>query len=294
MTGMKRKTPGAGAPKPKVDLATLKLETPKMQDASSASLALYGPAKSGKTETVVALVEEGFEVHYLDFDQNVLSILKIKDEPNFKYYPISDGEGGGIYDYMRTLRTEHRAVACTKHGMLQCAGCAEYGEGFTALDLKKLPENAVVVFDSFTAVQESIVAKARTINNITPLKQDSIEVSFWMAVAGESEPIWNFINKLPSVAKSLVITHQVDRQNLMNSDKVSKFVHPLAGSGTYSLGDKPKRSCTAIWKTEISTIEAKRTPRTAAGLNYYANSPNADKYSKLLLGPAVVQFFKDA
>lgn len=276
---------------PALNTSDLKIQRAAMSESSSASLGLYGPAKSGKTEVVISLVKAGFEVHYLDFDQNVQSILSIANEPNFHYYSISDGVGGGICDYMRELRTKHSALACVQHGMLNCPTCANAGEGFTHLRLKDLTAKCIVVFDSFTAVQESIVSKAMLVNRIQDLKADQIDMSFHMAVANVSQPLWNFINKLPSVAHSLIITHQVDKQNLMNSDKVSSFVHPLAGSGTYSLSDKPKRASTALWKTSCTSVLANRKPKCKAGADFYASSPDASTYEAMLLGDAVVEFF---
>lgn len=263
----------------------------KLQSGGNRSLVLYGQPFTGKTNCVNQLVRDGYDVHYVDFDFNTLSIADVADADNFHYYPVSNGNTGGMFKWLRQLQLKGTAEACLKHNLLNCSVCGSSGEPFTKIDMMSMTANSIVVYDSYSSLVNSIHEAAVSRNNLSDLEILESDMSYHRAVSAVAVPLWNFVTKQPGLASSLVITHEYNPKNFMNKDTVKSFNHPVAGSGSFSGSDKAKSSPTAVWHTTSQRVADKRMPDLSSTASSYAKTPNEELYKNLLLPEAVSKFF---
>ena len=268
-----------------------------MHEVGSRSLVIYGDSHVGKTESVGFLVDAGFQVHYVDFDHNLESIMRVSNAHNFQYYPVGQGDGTGIVKFFNELMRNNSASVCHEHGLVNCPSCSSAGESFTTLDVNALGRDCIVVWDSASAivraVNDAITARngRDTLRIMTDEKAATMDnMSYFKAVASTAIPIWHWINKMPFNGGSLVITHEHDKASMMDRN-AQHFYVPLAASGTYSLSSNSKTPCTAIWALKREANAANRKPILESNSTHYAKTANAANYAGLTLQAAIVKFF---
>lgn len=271
-----------------------------MRAVGSKSLVIYGESFVGKTECVKWLVEAGLNVHYVDFEHNVTSILSVSDADNFQYYSVNEGNGLGIVEFFRKLMNTGEASVCHEHGLVECQSCKSNGLPFSMLKPELLRRGDVVVWDSASAI-------VRSINNASVVrnKRDTLQIitderastadnmQYFRSVSTTGVPIWHYMNKLPSNCGSLIITHDHDVANIMEGKSAKHFYHPVAVSGTYSISSQSKTPCTAVWALKRESNPANRIPIMETNVTHYAKTAASSDYKGLLTKDAVVKFFTE-
>lgn len=122
---------------------------------------LYGPPKSGKTQLVGNLAED-FNLIWFDFENGYKTLQKLPLSwqerielirvPDTKEWPIA------IETALKVIRGTETKI-CAKHGKVLCAKCVKEPEdSFSVVELNKLNEKYIVVFDSASQIAISAIS----------------------------------------------------------------------------------------------------------------------------------------
>ena len=272
-------------------LHPINLASAKLRQSDTYSLVVAGQPKTGKTELINALVKAGLEVHHLDMDGNNMA-LAIGDEPNYHYYPLRNSNNS-VWQAFKQLRSTHKFTACHEHGAVGCKTCLEAGAPHYLLDLMALPKRSILVTDSFTSYYRALNDSVTDHNGKDNLIISDADTAYYRTLSSAAVPVWHMLCKLPGAADSLILTHQVDRQNIMNAKSVNSFKLPLSGSGAYSTNPNSLSPATAVWATTDEPVEANRRFITKSNVKAYAfTASQAGDFSKDTPDVAIVKFFK--
>lgn len=276
---------------------TLALMPTKLTQSDTRSLVIHGAPKTGKTSLINALVSAGIEVYHIDMDFNNLSLL-CGDAPNYHWCPVRNSLTNNTWKFYKQLRERNRVTVCHEHGTVDCPQCKAAGLPFYELDLLALPKRAIVVHDSFTSYYRSVTDAVVAENSKDNLKVEDSDTPFFRTLSSAAVPVWHMMLKMPGAADSLVLTHQKDKQNMMNSNPksptfVPSYKYPLSGSGAHSLDINSLSPASAVWATFDEPVADKRRFVTKATTKVYAFSPEEfGNFADLTPPQAIVEFFK--
>ena len=205
-----------------------------MEESKVKHVLVFGPPKSGKTELVGRLAEDGFKLVWLDLENGRDTLFKLAKEhqksinmlaiPDTRGYPIA------IETCLKAVTTGVHYV-CTEHGKVKCAKCmdikaskAKEGKEVTPIDLYNMPEDHIVVFDSLTQLTNSAIA------NITRNKPDDYKMNYddWAALGKVLDTFLSYIQNAPFHVVCISHESAVEMQ-----DGKEKLV-PTAGTRNFS------------------------------------------------------------
>jgi len=125
------------------------------------SIIIYGPPRSGKTSLAATLVQEGYNLIYLDFEkgsQTLKACVPQELKKNINLFRCDDTRERpqAITTAIKLLSMKPKQI-CITHGVADCGACMLKKDPtlFETLDFSKLTTKDVVVFDTLTQLSES-------------------------------------------------------------------------------------------------------------------------------------------
>lgn len=198
------------------------------QETALHKIQVYGPPKSGKT-LLVGKLAEFYHLYWLDLENGVKTLvhnlpkewqknITLLQLPDSRSYPIA-------VETVSKVLTYAPVSICEEHGKCSCPLCLKAGKPSTKLALRDLGPKDILVIDSGTQLNDSIMA------NITRGKPDDykMERDDWGDLSRISGHIYSQIQAAP--CNIVVITHETMAE--MEDGKTQKIV-PVAGSGNFS------------------------------------------------------------
>lgn len=184
---------------------------------------VYGPPGSGKTELVGALAEKK-KLLWFDLDGGYTTLLKLPTEwkeridvisiPDSKVFPVA------IETILKVVKGGAHKI-CHEHGKVGCPLCTKEGKPVSVVELNKLDQDTVVVFDPLSQLTMSALAHI-TKNQLDEYKMQTDD--------------WGSLSKLMGIFLSQVqnspfhvvcISHDVDTEK---DEKAPERLAPLVGS----------------------------------------------------------------
>lgn len=187
---------------------------------------IYGPPKTGKSQ-LAGTVSAFKNVIWFDLENGYTTLLKLPDElkqkieiislPDTRSYPIA------IETCLKVIKGAKVSI-CEEHGKVSCPICTKDSKPTVEVELSKLGEDTVVVFDSLTQLTASAIA------HITKGKPDDYKLDY---------SDWGNLGKLMEIFLShiqqadynvICISHETEAE--LEDGKV-KLV-PVAGTRAFS------------------------------------------------------------
>lgn len=187
---------------------------------------IYGPPKTGKTELAGALSEHK-KLIWVDLENGYTTLLKFPQEwkerieiislPDTRSYPIA------IETCLKLIKGGPVSI-CEEHGKVSCPLCKKSSLPFVDLELAKLGEDTVVVFDSLTQLTASAIA------HITKGQPDDYKLDYsdWGNLGKLMEIFLSHVQQAPF--NIVCISHETEAE--LEDGKV-KLV-PVAGTRAFS------------------------------------------------------------
>jgi len=127
------------------------------------SILIYGPPKSGKTHRAATLVEQGYNLVWLDLENGIQTLKECvapenMDKIEIISVPDSLANPVAIETVTRFFRATGPLRICEKHGRAACVNCKAGTDKFIELDPTKFDSNTVVVVDSLSQLSDSAMA----------------------------------------------------------------------------------------------------------------------------------------
>lgn len=194
--------------------------------AIPAKVVVYGPPKTGKTELVGNLAEH-FNLVWFDLENGFETLLKMPLDwqqrvdvisiPDTRAYPIA------VETILKVLKYRPVTV-CNTHGKVDCPICKRTGGEVSTIDLGNIPDDTIVVFDSFTQLANSVMARH------TKDKEDDYKYEWddYRVQGTLMDMILSSIQQAPF--KCVVITHETETKQ---EDGTVRIV-PVAGTTVFS------------------------------------------------------------
>lgn len=139
------------------------------------SVLVFGPPKTGKTELVGSLANDGFSLIWIDLENGHATLFKLPEEaqsrielislPDTRSYPIA------IETCLKLIKGGPVSI-CEEHGKVDCALCKKSNAPVTRIELNKVDANTIVVFDSLTQLTNS------AISSITKNQPDDYKLNY--------------------------------------------------------------------------------------------------------------------
>lgn len=218
---------------------------------------VYGPPKVGKTQLVSTLASK-YKLIWFDLEAGYETLLKLPKEqqenieliriPDTKAFPIA------IETCLKVI-TGNQVSICDEHGKVSCPLCKKDNKPETTIELKTLPEDTVVVFDSLTQLTNSAIAF------ITKGQDDSYKMDFsdWGNLRAVVE---KFLSQIQQARYHVVcITHE----EAVEMENGQTKIVPVCGSS------KSSRN-TAKFFGDVIYCEVKNKKHVAASSTTYANN----------------------
>jgi AAA domain len=190
------------------------------------SVLIYGPPKVGKTQLAGAL-SEFKKLIWIDLENGYSTLLKFPDEwknnieivsiPDTRSFPVA------IETCLKLIKGGPVKI-CDKHGKVNCPTCTKESFSFTALELNKLGDDTVVVFDSLTQLTNS------AISHITQGKPDDYKLDYsdWGNLGKLMDIFLSHVQQAPF--NVVCISHETETE--MEDGKMK--IVPVAGTKAFS------------------------------------------------------------
>lgn len=187
---------------------------------------IYGPPKTGKTQLAGALSQYK-NLLWFDLENGYTTLLKFPEEwkerieiislPDTRSFPVA------IETCLKVIRGGPTDI-CEEHGKVNCPSCKKDGKPTITVELNKLGEDTVVVFDSLTQLTASAIA------HITKGKPEDYKMEFddWGNLGKLMEIFLSHIQQAPF--NVVCISHETETEL---EDGKLKLV-PVAGSRAFS------------------------------------------------------------
>ena len=194
-------------------------------------LVMYGKPGVGKTTLVVALLKAGHTVVYIDLDGNVepfmmlpadlmrrLIVLPLRDTP----------QSSNMVKGLDKLGDKGIFEVCMKHAEHECPRCKKDNdvEWLTYNFYTDLPEDAIVVLDSYTQVHDGIINAVYKEHKLSDF--DKMEIPNHGAVSRLDKVMSQFF--LRSYFNCLLITHAASSKGIMDGKDAKDSWFPVLGS----------------------------------------------------------------
>lgn len=129
------------------------------------SILVYGASKTGKTELVAKLANEGYRLIWIDLENGKLTLLhavKPENYDNIEYLQIPDTSENpvAVVTVGKLMQAKTAVKICEAHGTVSCAFCKPT-DPFVSIDLTKLDNKTVLVIDTGTQLSDSALAFTR-------------------------------------------------------------------------------------------------------------------------------------
>lgn len=199
-----------------------------MKEEQTRRILVYGPPKSGKTELVGKLANDGYNLYWFDLESGINTLLKLPPEaqeritvfsiPDSKDNPIALNTG------LKVIRG-HPVEVCEKHGTVNCQSCKKESAPTQAISIRDLGPKDVVVWDSITQLKNS------AISNITKGKPDDykLERDDWGNLGKFMDMFFTYVQSTRNT-NVVCITH--DDISEMNNEQ-DKLV-PVGGTRNFN------------------------------------------------------------
>lgn len=187
---------------------------------------IYGPPKTGKTQLAGAL-SEFKKLIWFDLENGYATLLKFPEAwkerieiislPDTRSYPIA------IETCLKVVKGDAVNI-CEEHGKVGCPVCTKNAAPSVKIELNKLGEDTVVVFDSLTQLTASAIA------HITKGKPDDYKLDYsdWGNLGKLMEI---FLSHIQQASYNVVcISHETEAE--LEDGKI-KLV-PVAGTRAFS------------------------------------------------------------
>ena len=187
---------------------------------------IYGPPKTGKTQLAGAL-SEFKKLIWFDLENGYATLLKFPTEwkerieiialPDTRSFPIA------IETCLKVIKGGPCKI-CELHGKVSCATCTKDNLPSTTIELSKIDESTVVVFDSLTQLTASAIA------HITKGQPDDYKLDYsdWGNLGKLMEIFLSHVQQAPY--NIVCISHETEAEL---EDGKTKLV-PVAGTRNFS------------------------------------------------------------
>lgn len=205
----------------------------KVEHSKTSRVLIFGAPKTGKTELVGRLAEQGFKLIWFDFENGYETLLKLpesaKQNINLIRIPDTRSMPMAIETALKIIKGTKSEI-CNVHGKVGCPKCGidfkdDRANNFETIELSTLNDpKTVVVFDSLTQLTNSAIA------NITKGQSDEYKMQF---------DDWGNLGKLMDIFLSHIqqanynvvcISHESEVE--MEDDR--KKIVPVSGTRNFS------------------------------------------------------------
>jgi len=205
--------------------------------SSRSKVLVYGPPKSGKTALVGKLAAAGFQLHWLDLENGIKTllnpaILEPKYRGNVNVIPIPDHRLYPVaIDTVRELLRGGLKRICVAHGKVACPICSKQPDAkHSELDILKLGAKDILVIDSMSQLANSAMNRGILKELQKPGGEEYKKTFTDYAVQGSlMEQVLSFIQAVD--VNICVISHEMESESLEGREKIV----PVAGTRNFSL-----------------------------------------------------------
>lgn len=252
------------------------------------NLCVYGPASTGKTSLVAALLLAGIPVTLIDIDGNINPLMDLPQEALalLNYIRVSTSNVKPAFlPFIKKLTDTGTAVVCNEHGMVDCLECKNLGGDLVGLNLNKL-SGRVLVFDNTSRMTETMSFEA--------MKQGELKAGekFSYTEHGTATLLTKFFGNcwLPLNIPTITIAHPLDTQSTLDPKGPPPFHHPLLGTRPTTLTMVTKFGY--VWYVPYTPATTKHNVHFESTSTHFATSRNrAGQFKGKSLDEAVVQLF---
>lgn len=211
------------------------MDLTEYNDVKRTKVLVYGPPKSGKTALVGKLAEQGFILHWFDFENGVKTLmnpdmLKPEFRKNVKLYNIPDHREYPIaVDVLRKLFRGGARKYCYAHGVDRCPVCSKtVGLKWSEeIDLSKFTDEDILVLDSWSQVASSVINKV----TLKEYKKDDEYKPTWDDWRLQGSYLDEILSKIQvSNINVAVISHDID----VEKDEKKEKIVPVGGTRNFS------------------------------------------------------------
>jgi hypothetical protein len=198
---------------------------------------VYGAPKSGKTALVGKLAAGGFNLHWLDLENGIKTLLNpamldpkfrknvnVITVPDHRLYPVA-------IDTVREIIRGGAKKICVSHGKIACPLCGKDATAkFSEIDLSKFGANDILVIDSLSQLANSAMNKGIIKELQKPGGEEYKKTFTDYAVQGSlMEQVLSFIQVVD--VNVVAISHELESESLEGREKIV----PVAGTRNFSL-----------------------------------------------------------
>lgn len=227
------------------------------QPSATHRVLLFGAPKSGKTQ-LAATLSAKYKVIWFDLENGYGTLLKLPaaQQANIELISIPDSKTFPIaVETMLKVIAGNPVEICEEHGKVMCPICKKDNKPTTAVNLRELTNDYVVVIDSLTQFTNSAIAF------ITKNQPDDYKMQFddWGSLRAVVE---KFLSQVQQAKYNIVcISHEEE----VEMEDGRKKIVPVCGSS------KSSRN-TAKYFDHVVYCEVKNKKHISASSTTFANN----------------------
>jgi len=229
---------------------------------------LWGEPFSGKTSIIGTLAEYGYNIDYINFDNNINPLMSLSPEASARINNILVQDSitkPNIAVFFDGLRIKPIAKICTKHGYIDCVDCKQSGEFLlysplnTTADLTVIDSASTYLSSAMIASKNEAMLLKTTFNHFG-VQGLHVDTLLYFAKSVKSNV--------------MIICHDIQMANTLKENYVDDY-YPL-------LGTRPKSKTSMSVFTEIlATIKEKDTYQVSKTKTRFADLRNRELEMKL-------------
>lgn len=207
------------------------------KDSARVKALVYGPPKSGKTALVGKLAEAGFNLHFIDLDHGIKTLLnpemlKPQFRKNVQVYSIPDHRMLPVgIDLVRKILKGGPTKFCHSHGKINCPLCGKVADAkWYQVNILDFTDKDILVIDTLSQLSNSAMSKV-TLKELTAPGGEEYKATFndYAKQGQYMEEVLSLIQVLD--VNIICISHAVDSEK---SESTKEYFVPNAGTRNFS------------------------------------------------------------
>lgn len=207
------------------------------KDSARVKMLVYGPPKGGKTALVGKLAEAGFNLHFIDLDHGIKTLLnpdmlKPQFRKNIQVYSIPDHRMLPVgIDVVRKVLKGGPVKFCHSHGKIACPLCNKNADAkWYQINILDFTDRDILVIDTLSQLSNSAMSKV-TLKDLSAPGGEEYKATFndYAKQGQYMEEVLSLIQVLDT--NIICISHDVDSEK---ADSNKEYLVPVAGTRNFS------------------------------------------------------------